>query len=683
MKCFKRLMCAALSTVMLASTICFSGMSQVFAAEVIPVYLNGTLMQFPANDAQPQIYQNRTYVPIRKTAEYLGLSINWNSKTETLTFSREGLTIDHTMRSNIVYVSGNPLTFDTRSINVQNRTLMPIRMLGESVGATVEWNNEQRAVYITTEAAQQKPEPQPVQTAKPVIQNASVSKNTVSSGENVKLTVVAKDATKIILQDSDTKKEIETISEYTDSADGTRTFEALIKADNETGESVIKGINVIPCNDTKNYDSVEDIRNVIYIVTAEEIKSDKKDKDDDDDNKKDEIKSDYMKSYKLDSKLYQEGDYAVLTVVTTDDVERVKVTNNYSNTKAEASKYDEKKNERTFTVKTKLTKKGSLQLNVCLYIKDEGYESVTQKIPVKVEEDDEKTYDDIEIVDVELMNDVVYDGEKAYVAVYTSTDVEEVAILDDDDKKVAKTYYNSGKADGKLVWYLDFEVNHTDKVKYTVVAYNKDDETDEETIKIEGEGYSKNDLLVLSVEQKSTSIREGDTARFSVKCTNDISYVVFADDRGSEIARETSGSKSGSYRTFTVKAKINDLDDDYYIYGYDKNDNKESTYRFHIFGEQTEDVEILKVDVENDTVDEYDDIELTVETTTNVKKLYIVDDDDDRVYKKNSPTDETNSKYIWEISFDAEDEGRYTYTIVVEDEDDNTDEWSFNIRVRD
>ena len=54
------------------------------------------------------------------------------------------------MRSKIVYINGVKQTFDTASINKNNRTLMPIRMLAESIGATVTWDNDTRSVHITT-----------------------------------------------------------------------------------------------------------------------------------------------------------------------------------------------------------------------------------------------------------------------------------------------------------------------------------------------------------------------------------------------------------------------------------------------------------------------------------------------------------------------------------------------------
>ncbi len=684
MNFFKRIAGIAMSVVMLASAVCFN-VTTAAAAEVIPVYLNGKKLDFPANDAQPQIYQNRTYVPIRKTAEYLGLSIQWNAKTETLTFSREGLTIDHTMRSNIVYVSGKPVTFDTRSINVQNRTLMPIRMLGESIGATVDWDNAQRAVYITTAGAEAATEVTTTAPAagKPELVNATANKTLVDAGDKVKISVTAKNAKKVKLTDGSTGKEIETISEYGESSDGTRLFEALINAENDKDDAVIKTVIIAAGDDTKFYDDPASTKTVNYGINGKSTKTTKKsdDDEDEDEDEDEEIKSDNLISYKLDNTSYSEDDYATLTIVTTDEVEKVRITNSFSSGRTEGSEFTEKSGKRTFKVKTRLSKTGTVYLYITLYIEGEGYESVNQKVTVKVNKSGSSSHGDTEITDVELINDTVYKGENAELLVYTSNDIQEVAIFDNDDKKVTSSYYYYGKEDDLLIWELSFKVDHSDKIKYTIYAYNEDDETDSETIKIEGESYSKNDPLVLSVEQRTTNIKEGDTCKFTVKCTSSIDSIVLTDHKGRELAQEEKGSKSGSFRNFTLRAEIDDLDEDYYIYGYDEDDRLESTFKFRIKGKSTETVEILGVDVDKSKVDYDEDIDVTIETTTNVTRLVIVDQEDNRVYKKTKPTSEKTDKYIWEASFQAEEKGKNTFTITVEDEDDNTDEWDFNVTV--
>lgn len=666
----KRFISLLLAMTMLSSVTCFNGISQVFAAEIIPVYLNGELLTFPASDAQPQIRQNRTYVPIRVTAEFLGMDIAWNSKTETMTFSRNGLTIDHTMRSNIVYVSGNALTFDTPSINVQNRTLMPIRMLGESIGGTVEWDNDKRCVYITTE------DKAVADVSDCQVTDLIISKNSVEPGETIKLTATAKNATKVKFVDNATKSVLAESDNYTDNADGTRTFVANITADNETSNTVITSVYAYAGTDEGYNEDMSKIRQSVFVINPAKV-----DKDDDDDDDDKDYKSDYIVSCKLKDDEVDIDDYAYLTIVTTDEVEKVRVTNSFTSTRAEQTEYDEDDDERTFEVKTRMTKKGSGELYISCYLKDSGYEDCNETLKIKVIDDDDKDYDELEIVDVELVDSTVYKGEEANIIIYTSTDVEEVAIFDEDDDRVARTLYNSGKVDGTLVWNLSFEVKHSGQEKYTIIAYNEDNEEEKETIRIEGESYSKNDLVVLSVVQKTDSVKEGDRCKFEARTTSSADYIVVTNDRGSEIEKIEKGSGS-SPKKFSFTIDIDDIDDYYYVYAYN-DDGDRASKKFKVIAEATEDVEILSIEIEDKTVDEGDDVELTIYTTTNVEKLWIEDEDENRMVKKTKPTDKDDDEYVWEVDFEADDEGKRTYTIFVEDEDGNTDEYDFKITVKD
>lgn len=118
------------------------------------VYVNGRYVYYSDSDAQPQVINSRVYVPIRSTAAELGLSVDWNSGTRTLTFYRDGNKISHQMGTNAIYINGSPRYYDNSpSITISNRTLMPIRMLGDAVGGSIDWNSETKSVYITTGSA--------------------------------------------------------------------------------------------------------------------------------------------------------------------------------------------------------------------------------------------------------------------------------------------------------------------------------------------------------------------------------------------------------------------------------------------------------------------------------------------------------------------------------------------------
>lgn len=136
--------------ILLACTMCISSSFVSFAnTRTIPVYLNGKAIDFSSELVKPQLFMGRTYVPLRKVCEAMGISMEWSPTTKWLTFKRGYTVIEHQVPSNTVYVNGEAKKFDTSSINANGTTLVPIRMLAEAIDANVSWGENSKSVYIT------------------------------------------------------------------------------------------------------------------------------------------------------------------------------------------------------------------------------------------------------------------------------------------------------------------------------------------------------------------------------------------------------------------------------------------------------------------------------------------------------------------------------------------------------
>ena len=68
----------------------------------IPVYLNGKAIDFSSELVKPQLFMGRTYVPLRKICESMGISMEWSPTTKWLTFKRGYTVIEHQVPSNTV-----------------------------------------------------------------------------------------------------------------------------------------------------------------------------------------------------------------------------------------------------------------------------------------------------------------------------------------------------------------------------------------------------------------------------------------------------------------------------------------------------------------------------------------------------------------------------------------------------
>ena len=94
------------------------------------------------NDVAPVIVDNRTMVPIRVITETLGGTAHWNADTQTVTLNIDGKTLTMTIGQTI---SG----FDAAPIILNDRTYVPVRYVAERLGAMVEWDGMTQQIIIT------------------------------------------------------------------------------------------------------------------------------------------------------------------------------------------------------------------------------------------------------------------------------------------------------------------------------------------------------------------------------------------------------------------------------------------------------------------------------------------------------------------------------------------------------
>lgn len=120
----------------------------VSANSNVSIVVNGNLVEFSDGDVKPTIYDNRVYVPVRKACECLGIEIQYNADEGKMYFIKGSNVASHAKGTSTIEVNGRYVYFDTPSLNINGSTLMPIRMLAESLGTTVTWNDSTKTVYI-------------------------------------------------------------------------------------------------------------------------------------------------------------------------------------------------------------------------------------------------------------------------------------------------------------------------------------------------------------------------------------------------------------------------------------------------------------------------------------------------------------------------------------------------------
>ena len=112
------------------------------------VKLNGTTLDF---DTPPVIEDGRILVPLRTIFEALGSDVYWYGDTQTVTSVKGDTTISMQIGSNELIRNSETISLDVPAQLVNERTLVPARVIAEAFGATVDWDEEMQTVIIQTE----------------------------------------------------------------------------------------------------------------------------------------------------------------------------------------------------------------------------------------------------------------------------------------------------------------------------------------------------------------------------------------------------------------------------------------------------------------------------------------------------------------------------------------------------
>ncbi len=102
-------------------------------------------------DVPPQLVGGRTLVPVRVVAEALGAQVTWNESARLVEI-RGSKSISLQVGSAQALVDGESVGLDAPALILGGRTLVPIRFVAEALDFAVVWDNSLRAVRLTAGA---------------------------------------------------------------------------------------------------------------------------------------------------------------------------------------------------------------------------------------------------------------------------------------------------------------------------------------------------------------------------------------------------------------------------------------------------------------------------------------------------------------------------------------------------
>lgn len=141
MKRFERI---AIFTVTILVSIIAMTMLISAKSDGINVKVNGKTVSFP--DQPPAVQNERTLVPVRFVAEALGYDVAWNQADNSAVID-DGKIVLY-IGKKTAKIDGKSVTLDVASTVIHNRTMVPLRVVAETLNCSVDWISETNTVLV-------------------------------------------------------------------------------------------------------------------------------------------------------------------------------------------------------------------------------------------------------------------------------------------------------------------------------------------------------------------------------------------------------------------------------------------------------------------------------------------------------------------------------------------------------
>lgn len=99
-------------------------------------------------DAEPMLVNSRTMVPVRAIFESLGATVTWDNDTQTAIGVIGDTTVKITIGQSYLTKNDEAKELDSPAFLTSGRTYVPARAIAESFDCTVDWNNDTKTVTI-------------------------------------------------------------------------------------------------------------------------------------------------------------------------------------------------------------------------------------------------------------------------------------------------------------------------------------------------------------------------------------------------------------------------------------------------------------------------------------------------------------------------------------------------------
>ncbi|MCC8014504.1 MAG: copper amine oxidase N-terminal domain-containing protein, partial [Eubacterium sp.] len=153
------IMCPALVFAADASELAVSYVSSNYTTSNIQegssftVMLNGVDVTDSFSNTVKVTTDGRTLIPLRDLGNILGADVDWDSRKVAI-LTKDSVTIEVPIGSTVLFINGQQENIDaegTQAVIADSYTYLPLRAVSEALGAAVEYEAGTKTIYLTTD----------------------------------------------------------------------------------------------------------------------------------------------------------------------------------------------------------------------------------------------------------------------------------------------------------------------------------------------------------------------------------------------------------------------------------------------------------------------------------------------------------------------------------------------------
>ena len=118
---------------------------KIYPADDVTILVSGEKL---VADVAPVIVNDRVLVPFRAIFEKMNAEVEWVADTRKVIGKKGSYSVELMIDASTGIINGSFTSLDTPAIIVNDRTLVPVRVVAEGLNAVVDWDDATRTVII-------------------------------------------------------------------------------------------------------------------------------------------------------------------------------------------------------------------------------------------------------------------------------------------------------------------------------------------------------------------------------------------------------------------------------------------------------------------------------------------------------------------------------------------------------